>query len=92
MHVRVVEAGHDAAARGVDDARVGTAPAIDLIGAADIHDPIGDDRHAVGRGPRAISGPDLRVDDHEVRGRVRLTAAGSRQTDGRERHHPDRGV
>ena len=68
MHVRVVEAGEHEVLAGVDHARVGAAPLVNVGGGADGDDAVADHRQGFGARARFVHGVELAVGDDEVGG------------------------
>ncbi len=67
VNVAVVKPGQDAPALQVEDARVRPDERADVGVAADDQDAVAADGHGLGFGLRAVDGPDLAVEQDQVR-------------------------
>ena len=72
MHMRIVEAGQQQLATGVNHFGVGTAPQINLRARADGDNPVADRRHRIRFGVLFINRIDICVGDNQCRCRPRL--------------------
>ncbi len=76
MYMRVVEAGKKELGFGIDHARVGASPIIDIGIGADRDNAIAEDCHCLSSGIGFIYRPDFGVGDDEIGGRTGLGRGG----------------
>jgi hypothetical protein len=70
--VSVVETRQQTLPRGIEHAGVGPAPGSDLLACSNRNDTVAEDSNHLSLRLRRIDGPDMRILDDEVRGRLSL--------------------